>query len=189
MSSDAKRGAGSGSFADLIGDDPATRRLDDAGKKARRKIATPATPAKGKRRPVRASADASPPKGRPAEDAQAAVFRGDVPPKQFRALRSGQVRAGARIDLHRLDRDQAHHALRKAFGVASAEGKACVLVIHGRGRRSPGGEATLKSALPGWLRSPPLDAWVRAFAPARPRDGGDGATYVLLRTRRTDARR
>ena len=185
MSRRERSGDGRGSFADLFGGDPATRRLDDTGRQTQGKRA----PAKGKRRPAHTKTEPGPVHAAPEDEAQAGVFRGDVPPRAFRELRSGQTRPGARIDLHRLDREQAHHALRKAFGIASAEGTACVLVIHGRGRRSPGGEATLKSALPGWLRSAPLDHWVRAFAPAQPRDGGDGATYVLLRTRKTNAQR
>lgn len=166
------------SFAELMGDDPNVERREE--RKAKARIAAGA---RRKRRaadpdaPTSAAYDASP-------DDQEGVFRGETLPAEFRALRSGRIRPGARIDLHRLDSAQARHALRKAFGTASAQGTRCVLVIHGRGRRSPGGEATLKSAMPGWLRSAPLDEWVRSFAPALPRDGGDGASYVLLRATR-----
>ena len=43
----------------------------------------------------------------------------------------------------------------------------------------------LKEALLGWLCEPPLDRLVMAFASAVPEDGGTGATYVLLRRKRT----
>jgi len=176
-----KTEVGPASFAELIEGDPHTRRLDE------KKVVTPGGTS-GRRRPP--SAEAAPP-GEPTSDDQQAdgLFRGSISPKEFRDLRRGRVRPDGRIDLHRLDREHARHALRKAFGVAAAAGTECVLVIHGRGRRSPAGEATLKSALPSWLRSAPLDAWVRGFAPALPRDGGDGATYVLLRNPNAAQRR
>jgi len=165
------------SFADLVAGDPAVARIE------KRRVPGEVKPARKRRPPEpRERAPSSPdePEGGDADR----VFRGDIPPNEFRELRSGRLRPGGRIDLHRLDRSQARHALRKAFGTASAQGTRCMLVIHGRGRRSPLGEATLASALPGWLRTAPLDAWVRGFAPALPRDGGDGATYVWLRTPR-----
>jgi len=161
-------------FADLFGEDPGTRRIDS-------KKRAPAQPKPGKRR---AKGDGGAPAGAPADDPDALVddgFRGEIPPRQFTDLRMGRIPHETRIDLHGLDRTQARHALRKSFGLATAQGQTCVLVIHGKGRGSATADVTLKSALPGWLRSPPLDAWVRGFAPALPRDGGDGATYVLLR--------
>jgi DNA-nicking Smr family endonuclease len=178
-SRDRNRDGEGPSFADLIGKDP------DVLRKQGERAAVNVTPgATRKRRPAGTSDAPAPPGAKEAQDDGTGVFRGDTPPAEFRELRSGQIRPGARVDLHRLDRAQARHTLRKAFGTASAQGVRCVLVIHGRGRRSPGGEATLKSALPGWLRSAPLDEWVRSFAPALPRDGGDGASYVLLRIAR-----
>jgi DNA-nicking Smr family endonuclease len=166
------------SFADLIANDPSIRRREERSAR----IGAPRT-SSPRRRPAGAEPRARTDDADSIDDT-GGVFRGDTPPAEFRELRSGRTRPGARVDLHRLDRVQARHALRKAFGTASAQGVRCVLVIHGRGRRSPGGEATLKSALPGWLRSAPLDEWVRSFAPALPRDGGDGASYVLLRIAR-----
>jgi len=177
MTRDRPTDSGSGkSFADLVAGDPAVARIEKRGAQATVTVT-------GKRRPAEPRAKAAALPDEPLDDA-ARLFRGDVPPGDFRDLRSGRIRPGGRIDLHRLDRSQAQHALRKAFGTASAQGTRCMLVIHGRGRRSPLGDATLASALPGWLRSAPLDAWVRGFAPALPRDGGDGATYVWLRTPR-----
>jgi len=164
-----------GGFADLFGDDPHTRRI--ASKKG-----VAAQPEKGKRR--------APDTPEPTATADAAepshVFRGDVPPQEFQALRMGRTAPTTGIDLHGLDRAQAQQHLRKAFGTARAQGRLCVRVIHGHGARSPAGEATLKASLPGWLRTPPLDGWVRGFAPAPPRLGGEGATLVLLRKRAAD---
>jgi DNA-nicking Smr family endonuclease len=164
---DPKSGGG---FADLFGDDGATKRVAS-------KQRPPKRPSPGRRRPADAASGTEPDDDAQDED----TFRGDVARSDFTDLRMGRTRPETRVDLHGLDRDQARAALRKAFGVAAAAGRRCVLVIHGKGRGSPTPEDTLKRALPRWLRTPPLDAWVRGFAPAQPRDGGEGATYVLLR--------
>jgi len=55
-----------------------------------------------------------------------------------------------------------------------------VLIVHGKGHRSPGGVARLREALPGWLDDPSLAGAVAACAPAQPRHGGRGAVYVML---------
>ncbi len=99
---------------------------------------------------------------------------------QLRRLRAGRIRPERRIDLHGLRGDAARRALLDALvGVINA-GERCVLVIHGKGLRSES-EPVLRRGLPGWLADPRLGGRVLAFAPAKPEDGGAGATYVLLR--------
>ena len=161
-----------GGFADLFDGDDETRRIES-------KERAPAKPKAGRRRAPDRAATPSLAAGDDALDDD--TFRGEVPPAEFTDLRMGRIRPAQRIDLHGFDRKGAQQTLQKAFGVATASGHRCVLVIHGKGRSTATGEATLKSALPRWLRTPPLDAAVRGFAPALPRDGGEGATYVLLR--------
>ena len=100
---------------------------------------------------------------------------------QLRRLRAGKLRPEAAVDLHGLDRAGARERLWREIGAASRAGRRCVLVIHGRGLRSEGGEPVLKQALPSWLAEPRLRGLVLAFCPARPQDGGPGASYVLLR--------
>jgi DNA-nicking Smr family endonuclease len=102
--------------------------------------------------------------------------------RHLRRLRSGAVPCDARIDLHGLDAAAARAAVRRAVIAAGDAGRRCVLVIHGRGRHSDAAPV-LKQALPDWLAESPLGARVMAFASATPRDGGSGATYVLLRRR------
>lgn len=106
-----------------------------------------------------------------------------IDPRHLRRLRSGEVEVEARIDLHGLDAEAARRSLRGGLDRAYAGGERCVLVIHGRGLHSPG-DAVLKQALPDWLVEPPLDRRVMAFSTARERDGGAGASYVLLRRAR-----
>lgn len=85
------------------------------------------------------------------------------------------------LDLHGLTRDAAQAAVSRFVGDARRGEERCVLIITGRGQKSPGGISVLREALPMWLSRPPISAHVLAFATALPEDGGAGAFYVLLR--------
>jgi DNA-nicking Smr family endonuclease len=102
----------------------------------------------------------------------------------LRRLRAGDVRVEFRVDLHGLNARTAHVAVRRALERAHADGQRCVLVVHGRGLHSPEGPV-LRAFLLRWLTESRVAPIVMAFACARPRDGGEGATYVLLRRSRT----
>lgn len=103
--------------------------------------------------------------------------------RHLRRLRRGEVPIEWELDLHGLIRPAAEAEVQRTLARAYEEGVRCVLVIHGRGRGSE--EAgVLREGLPGWLTRPPTAALVMAFTNALPRDGGEGATYVLLRRRR-----
>jgi DNA-nicking Smr family endonuclease len=106
----------------------------------------------------------------------------DVSVTLLRALRRGEPRPEARLDLHGRKRDEALRAAEAFVQRARGEGRRAVLVIHGRGNGSDGGEAVLRPALLGWLGSAAAArAGVMAFAPPPARDGGVGATLILLR--------
>ncbi len=99
---------------------------------------------------------------------------------QLRELRAGKIRPHETIDLHGFRRDAAHRRLCNAVARAVSNGRRCVLVIHGKGHRSEGGEAILRDALTDWLQKPPLIEQVIGSSRAVPRDGGSGASYLLL---------
>lgn len=101
----------------------------------------------------------------------------------LRRLRSGEFPVEARLDLHGLQESAAQRAVHEAIARLCGEGGRCLLVIHGRGRGSEAGPV-LKEALPRWLTESPSAERVMAFSSARGRDGGVGATYVLLRRER-----
>jgi DNA-nicking Smr family endonuclease len=103
-----------------------------------------------------------------------------VDPKHLTRLRSGAVEIDRRVDLHRMVATEARRRMRQALEAAAAAGEACVLVIHGQGHRSVE-DPVLKRKVPEWLAAPPLGAKVLAFASAPAREGGAGATLVLLR--------
>ncbi|MDF1737346.1 MAG: Smr/MutS family protein [Minwuia sp.] len=111
-------------------------------------------------------------------------------------LRKGTFQIDARLDLHGLNREQAHAALRQRVRACHASGLRCLLVITGKGNRgktdndspyiNPEPPGRLKREVPGWLAAGDLAPMILSTAPAVPRDGGSGALYVLLRRRRED---
>jgi DNA-nicking Smr family endonuclease len=102
-----------------------------------------------------------------------------------RQMRRGSVEVAGRLDLHGLNRDEAHRAVTRFLSGLAAEGARLALVITGKGTMT-GGEGVLRGELPRWLSEGALSRFVLAWRPAAPRHGGQGAYYVLLR--RKDAR-
>ncbi len=98
-----------------------------------------------------------------------------------RKLRKGEYAVQGHIDLHGLTRGEAKQAVDRFLRTARAEGKRCVLLVHGRGMHSRDQVPVLKEALRTWLATARFARHVLAFATARPQDGGAGALYVLLR--------
>jgi DNA-nicking Smr family endonuclease len=83
----------------------------------------------------------------------------------------------AELDLHGKDARAARAALRAFVRARVRGGHQVVLVITGRGKRSPRGPV-LRLEAPGWLIE--LGALVRAFTTAPGALGGEGAILVLL---------
>lgn len=100
---------------------------------------------------------------------------------ELRRLRAGKIRPQRTVDLHGYSQDQAYRRLCNVIGKAAEEGLRCVLVVHGKGRNSPEGRSVLKHALGDWIAVPPLANRVIGCCRAQPADGGDGASYLLLR--------
>jgi len=97
---------------------------------------------------------------------------------QLAELRGGKVRAEETLDLHGLTVEDGLARLRE-FVVSAAQLRRCVLIVHGRGLHSDHG-APLREAVLGELLGP-LSGLVHALATAAPADGGEGATYLVLR--------
>jgi DNA-nicking Smr family endonuclease len=96
-------------------------------------------------------------------------------------LKRGFCPIEARLDLHGLTQTEAHRALEEFVRAAGAAGRRSLLVITGRGTARPG---VLRGSVPRWLDEGQLRRQILAVAAARPRHGGAGALYVLLRRRR-----
>ncbi len=99
----------------------------------------------------------------------------------LRKLRRGQFPVQDEIDLHGMTVREAGVRLGDFLVHARGRRLSCVRIIHGKGLSSPGKSPVLKPQVARWLRA---HDGVLAFAPARVEDGGSGAMYVLLRSRR-----
>lgn len=117
-----------------------------------------------------------------------AIAAGD--PAAVRRARRGRLPVEARLDLHGLT----VAAARVAFGAflerAARDGKRCVLVITGKGagaapasplERAPRG--VIRRSFLEWIDAPALRPLIARVARAAPHDGGDGAFYVILKSR------
>ncbi len=96
-------------------------------------------------------------------------------------LRKGEYSVQGHLDLHGLTRDEAKEALEKFVQGCRVAGQRCVLVVTGRGLHSKDQIPVLKESVQAWLTRGRIARQVLAFATARPKDGGAGAVYVLLR--------
>jgi DNA-nicking Smr family endonuclease len=111
-------------------------------------------------------------------------MRVGMDPRLLARLRRGEFAMQAHIDMHGMIQPAAHEALSRFITESVRKGNRAVLVVHGRGRGSPGGRPVLKQATAKWLSHGIIGGHVLAFATARPADGGAGAMYVLLRRER-----
>lgn len=105
-------------------------------------------------------------------------MRPGVNRRVFRNLKRGHYRIQDELDLHGLFASEARGVLGSFLTAARSDGRLCVRVVHGKGRRSRQPGPVLKGLVDYWLRQ--RDD-VLAFCSARPADGGTGAVYVLLR--------
>lgn len=96
----------------------------------------------------------------------------------FRKLRLGKYDMEARLDLHRRTVEQSRSQLFRFVSDCLEHDIRSVLILPGKGDRSEGDPAVIKSYLVHWLEQ--LDD-VQAYHTAQPHHGGAGAFYVLLR--------
>lgn len=98
---------------------------------------------------------------------------------QIAELRAGRIRTEAALDLHGATVAGARTQLRQFLFESQRLARRCVLVVHGKGTHSEHGAPLREAVLHDLLG--PLSGYVHALASAAPADGGEGATYVMLR--------
>lgn len=113
-----------------------------------------------------------------AENAPDEFLRNGLPRVTLRKMRRGYWPVQDSLDLHGSTGDAARRLLQEFLHGAAQRGLRCVLVIHGKGINSRGGEAVLRRLTRHWLTQR-LD--VLAYCNAPPQDGGSGAALVLLK--------
>lgn len=97
---------------------------------------------------------------------------------QLHDLRAGKVRCEETLDLHGDTVERGIARLREFLATASRM-RRCVLVVHGKGLHSEHGAPLREAVLSELLGA--CSGYVHALASAAPPDGGEGATYILLR--------
>jgi DNA-nicking Smr family endonuclease len=105
-------------------------------------------------------------------------LRPGLPRTVLRDLRRGRWTIQHHIDLHGMNRHEAHQAVSLFIAEAQGTGKRCLRIVHGRGHGSPDRLGVLRQLVKGWLGR---RKDVLAFCHAPPNDGGDGALWVLLK--------
>ncbi|MFA7277016.1 MAG: Smr/MutS family protein [Pseudobdellovibrionaceae bacterium] len=94
---------------------------------------------------------------------------------QRQRWQNGEEPFDARIDLHGLTQLAAHKRLVDFILSAHQNGNRSLLVITGKGR------GIIRGAIGHWLEAPLLAGKILDFVQAQPKDGGEGALYILLR--------
>jgi DNA-nicking Smr family endonuclease len=165
-----------------------------------RRVAGTIKPLKSRRPPPSSAAPAaSPAAAAPPAKPRAAAAPSAKPPlpdlapsatpgldkRTAQRLGRGLLAIDARIDLHGLTQDAAHARLSGFIRRAVASGHRCVLVITGKGYKPTGEVGVLRRSVPRWLNEPDLRRDIVALRHAQPKDGGEGALYVLLKRDRT----
>ena len=100
-----------------------------------------------------------------------------VQPRVFRRLAQGKYPIEATLDLHQRTLKEARDDVFRFISSSSRNGFRSVVIAHGRGDRSDD-PAKLKSYVAHWLMQL---TDVIGFHSAPRRDGGTGATFVLIR--------
>ncbi|MQY51954.1 DNA mismatch repair protein MutS [Rhodocyclus tenuis] len=114
-----------------------------------------------------------------------AFLRNGVSRMTLRDLRRGRWAIQGHLDLHGYTRHEAQEEVERFIDSALGAGQRCIRIVHGRGLGSPGREGVLRTLVKSWLAR---RRDVLAFCHAPPRDGGEGALWILLRTQRNDSR-
>ncbi len=109
------------------------------------------------------------------------AYRNKSVRKTAQTLAEGRLPPEARLDLHGLSGDQAEESIRNFVRQNHHQGRLTLLIVHGKGKGSAGGESILTSVTHQTLMRGVCAPIVEALAAAPPRFGGHGATFVRLK--------
>lgn len=104
-------------------------------------------------------------------------------------FRRGEFRIERRLDLHGYTENDAFEAVDNFIKTAYIQGKRCILIVTGKGLPHPDDDiftprGLLREKVPQWLNRAEIRPLILSFTHALPKDGGDGALYILLRRKR-----
>tara|TARA_B110000263_G_scaffold73798_1_gene64514 strand:+ start:98 stop:700 length:603 start_codon:yes stop_codon:yes gene_type:complete len=99
-------------------------------------------------------------------------------------LKKGKIRPEKIFDLHGYTQFRAHNYINEELLKCYNKNIRSILIITGKKFGKSGAEGVLKKEVPRWLNLFPLRDIILMTSWATPRDGGEGALYVLLRRSR-----
>ncbi len=99
-------------------------------------------------------------------------------------LRTGKIALDATLDLHGYYQEPAIKKTIEFIRNSYINDWRCVCIVTGKGKDKQGNYGALYSNLPNWLNLPEVRPFILMFCHALPKDGGQGAVYVLLRRKR-----
>ena len=102
----------------------------------------------------------------------------------IKKLKTGKYKIDKTIDFHGKTLDEAFDILIKEINIAYNKGLRCLLVITGKGLRSPENSKTIKNEINNWLNHHLIADKIITYTDAIQKDGGTGAVYILLKRNR-----
>ena len=104
-----------------------------------------------------------------------------VPNKDLYLKKNKRQELNRTIDLHGFTQFRAHSYINEELLKCYKNNIRSILIITGKKFGKMGAEGVLKREVPKWLNLSPLKEIILMTSWATPRDGGEGALYVLLR--------
>ena len=104
----------------------------------------------------------------------------------IKKLKTGKYKIDKTIDFHGKTLDEAFDILIKEINIGYNKGLRCLLVITGKGLRSPENSKTIKNEISNWLNHHLIADKIITYTDAIQKDGGTGAIYILLKRNRTN---
>lgn len=115
------------------------------------------------------------------EDLNPSKIPSGISLNQAHNFKRGKLRPEKTYDLHGYTQYRAHSYLSEEILKCYRKNIRILLIITGKKLGASGAEGVLKKEVPRWLNLSPLREIILMTSWATPRDGGDGALYVLLK--------
>lgn len=103
--------------------------------------------------------------------------------KTGQRFKNGSMQIDAKLDLHGYTLDKAFEVLKNFIYDQCRKKARCLLVITGKGGLL--GRGVLKAEMPVWMNSSEIRSLILSYSTAKPKDGGEGAFYILLKRNRS----
>lgn len=101
-----------------------------------------------------------------------------------RKLKAGKIKIDLRLDFHGLTLEEAFDSLIKNINNAYNSGLKLILVITGKGKGTKEDRESIKNSMGKWMKHPNISSKVIKYVDAQKKDGGTGAVYILLKTKK-----